>query len=188
MIIYRTWSAEGYQRVLLVDEDGYAALWSVLQANPGTPVGTRWVPPRVRMLTELRDQRRHHGQQRKHADLPWYSSYVMAVTRQARTVLEDIVANDAEFLPLECEEEELWLMHPWRSVLAFDAENSDFELLSTGRISEVNRYACVHSGGPMSCGFGGEVQFTSAGSQGLPARARVMASRAVSPWFAAESR
>jgi hypothetical protein len=42
----------------------------------------------------------------------------------------------------------------------------------------------VHSG------VGGELRFQAArtGSQGLPARARVMASRAVSPWLVAVSR
>ena len=48
---------------------------------------------------------------------------------------------------------------------------------------------CVHSGDPRELRFGVAVQRAGvAGSQGLPARARVMASRAVSPWFAAESR
>lgn len=135
MIIYRPWSAEGYQWVLLADKDGYTPIWNTLRVDPGRPAQGRWVPPRVRLLTEWQNERY------RHADLPWYSGYVMAVTHRARTVLEDIVADDAEFLPLECEEEDLWLMHPWRSVFAFDATKSDFRLLPSGRINEVIRYA-----------------------------------------------
>lgn len=139
MIVYRTWSTEGYQWALLADEDGYTPIRKILRAAPGELVGNRWVPPRVRLLTEL------HRQQLQRGDLPWYSSYVMTVTRRARTVLEEIVANDAEFLPLECEEEELWLMHPWRSVHALDAAGSDFALLPSGRIREVTRYAFLEA-------------------------------------------
>lgn len=139
MIIYRIWSAEGYQRVLLADEDGYTAIRNTLRADPGRPAQGRWVPPRVRLLTEWQ------GERYRYADLPWYSGYAMAVTRQARTVLEGIVASDAEFLPLECEQEELWLMHPWKSVLAFDAAKSDFRLLPSGRINEVTRYAFLEA-------------------------------------------
>ena len=40
----------------------------------------------------------------------------------------------------------------------------------------------------VSCGSRRAVQLAGTGSQGSPARARVMASRAVSPWLAAESR
>jgi hypothetical protein len=86
------------------------------------------------MVTELHHRRLLRG------DLLWYSSDVFAVTRPARTFLEGIVAEDAEFLPLECEEEELWLMRVWRSARAIDLMKSDFELLPSGRIRQVTRY------------------------------------------------
>jgi hypothetical protein len=46
----------------------------------------------------------------------------------------------------------------------------------------------VHSGVGGELRFLFAVQAAETGSQGWPARARVMASRAVRPWFAAESR
>ena len=49
-------------------------------------------------------------------------------------------------------------------------------------------YLVSIQGWVVKCGFAGGVQLAVAGSHGSPARARVMASRAVSPWFAAESR
>lgn len=51
---------------------------------------------------------------------------------------------------------------------------------------ELVRRGSVHSGDPVICVFASLVQRAGSGSQGLSARARVMAWRAVSPWFAAD--
>ena len=69
------------------------------------------------------------------------------------------------------------------------AEGTPYLILD-GKVVDTDRCRekSVHSGVPVSCLSGFPVQRAGSGSQGLPASAQVMASRAVSPWFAAESR
>jgi hypothetical protein len=64
------------------------------------------------------------------------------VTVWAPTVLDDVLGDDAEILPLTCDEEDLWLIHAWRLVDALDEDNSVFNrFASSGRIRRVTRYA-----------------------------------------------
>jgi hypothetical protein len=135
MIVYEPWGTEEHQWVMPAEDQGYRAITNMLKAESGKPVGDRWRPPHVRLLTEVRNERLQH------ADLPWYSNDAMAVTRRARVVLEEVAGADAEFLPLSCDEEDLWLMHAWRVVNALDLRLCDVKLFSSGRIMSVTRYA-----------------------------------------------
>lgn len=135
MIVYRPWGVDGYQRVLLVNDDDYRPMGEKLAAEPGRPVGSRWSPLWVWLNAEKQ------GVPRRHADLPWFpGGDVLTVNRRARIVLEPIVSGDAEFLPLECEDDELWFMHAWRSVPALDLERATVKLYSSGRIMDVTKY------------------------------------------------
>jgi hypothetical protein len=135
VIVYQPWGAEGRRWVTPPIGYRYNYITNMLWAEPGKPVGDRWIPPPVRLVTEVHDEPLHH------VDLPWFSSYAMVVTRRARTVLDVVVAADAEFLALDCDAEELWLMHPWRVVNAFDLRRCDVKLFDSGKVMEVTRYA-----------------------------------------------
>ena len=58
------------------------------------------------------------------------------------------------------------------------------------QMSDPLAFPCVHSGVSATCGFHAASRSPagSGGSQGLPARAALTESRAVSPWAVAESR
>ncbi|MEJ1231379.1 MAG: DUF1629 domain-containing protein [Galbitalea sp.] len=60
-----------------------------------------------------------------HADLLPGPNFV--VSDRAREVLEDVVRDDGEFLPLSCEEEPLWLLSITRVIDALDPERSSLE-------------------------------------------------------------
>lgn len=135
MIVYKPWSADGYQWVIPSDRFGYRTISNVFRAEPGSRVGARWIPRAVRLLTE------DDGKQLHQADMPWYSSEALVVTDHARSVLEGVVGEDAEFLPLECYSDRLWLLYPWHLVDAFDEERSEVKRFTSGRIMEVTRYA-----------------------------------------------
>lgn len=139
MIVYQPWGADGYQWVIPVDHSGYRTISNALSAEPGGRVGARWVPPSVRLLTE------DDGQQLRWADMPWYSSEALVVTDHARSVLEKIVGEDAEFLPLNCDTARLWFLYPWRIADAFDKERSQVKRFTSGRIMEVTQYAFLES-------------------------------------------
>lgn len=132
MIIYEPWTADGYQ--LLLPDDEFRTVRAPLEAVPGCPAGDRWKIPRVQLIKE------DVGRPLLPADLPKYSTDVMAVNTKARTALEGIVSADVEFLPLDCDEEDLWLLHPWRLVDALDLTKCDVKLFSSGRIMAVTRY------------------------------------------------
>jgi hypothetical protein len=135
MIVYQPRPVEGYQWVLPTVRHASLAIRKVLNAEPGKSAANRWIPPHVRLLHE------DEGQHLRPADMPWCNSSVIAVTERARPVLEELLAGDAEFLPLDCDEEQLWLVHPWRIVDALDEERSELErFTSSDRVMTVTRY------------------------------------------------
>jgi hypothetical protein len=135
MIVYQLFGAEERQWVMPATGYRYNYITNMLRADTGKPVGSGWRPAPVRIVREVRDDRL------KPVDLPWYSRDAMVVTRHARAVLDDVVKPDAEFLPLSCDEEDLWLMHAWRVVDALDLRLCDVKLFDSGRIMDVTRYA-----------------------------------------------
>ena len=100
MLVFRTWGAEDYQCALLVDKREYRPIREMLKAEPGRPVGSRWKPAWVWLLTEV------NGERLRYADLPRFSPSLMGVNRRARAVLEEVVSDDAEFLPVEREDDD----------------------------------------------------------------------------------
>jgi uncharacterized protein DUF1629 len=130
--VYEPRVEEGYEWALLVDSGDYKTLRGLGARNPGD----LWRPPWMFLLTADED-----GRRRKKADMPWHGSNVLVVTRRAREVLAEVLAEDAEVLPLDCDGgENLWLVNPWRTVDALDVGRSEVRRFSDGGIMNIGRY------------------------------------------------
>jgi len=102
----------------------------------GQRMAGQWKPVRMYLLHE------EEGQRFQRSDMPWLGSELLVLTRRAKDVLGDLLAPDCEFLPLECDEEVLWLVNPVLVAGAFDEQRSEFKRFdSSGRIMKVSRYA-----------------------------------------------
>jgi hypothetical protein len=136
MIVYKPWVGDEAEWASPVEPGGHLKIRDLLLGNPGVPVGDRWVPQRMYMVTQ--DDR---GRPRRIVDMPNYSSDGIMATSRAREVLEPIVGNDAEFLEVTGGREMMWLVNPWRVVDALDEEKSDLKRFNNSeRIMKVTKY------------------------------------------------
>ena len=135
MIVYDPWASDEGEWVSPVEPGGHRKIRGLLLENPGVPVGDRWVPPRMFMITQ------DEGISFRRVDMPHYSSDGIMATSRAREVLEPIVGNDAEFLEVTGGREMMWLVNPWRVVDALDEEKSDLKRFNNSeRIMKVTKY------------------------------------------------
>lgn len=130
--VYGPHVEEGYEWALPVDRGDFKTFRALRARSPGDP----WHP--VWMFLLAVDE---EGQPRRKADLPWLGSYALVVTRRAREVLAEVVGEDAEVLPLDCDDgEDLWLVSARLTLDALDVGSSGIRRFSNGKIMSVDRY------------------------------------------------
>lgn len=128
--VYKPRFVDGYEWVMPVGST------DPIRQLPARRPGDPWSPMWVYLLSPSED-----NQAAKRADMPWHGSTVLVVRQKAKEVLEKVLANDAEMLPLYCENgEDLWLVNPRRVVDALEEDLSQVERFSSGRIMAVSRY------------------------------------------------
>jgi hypothetical protein len=137
MIVYSSWPSEMTEWVMPVEKGGHRIIKDVLFSDPGVPVGGRWVPQRMYMLTED-----DNGESLQQTDMPHYGADALVVNKRARDSLEPVIGQDAEFLEITGGREDLWLVNPWRVLDVFDEERSDFKRFNNSRrIMKITKYA-----------------------------------------------
>jgi hypothetical protein len=96
-----------------------------------------WSPPRVRLLKTSEQK------PLRYSDLPSYAaSDALVLRRTGLDALGPFLDADGEFLPLACDQADLWLYNCTRVVDALDEEHSGLTRFpSTGRIMRIDRYA-----------------------------------------------
>ena len=130
--VYEPYVEAGYEWALRVNSRDFETFRWLPARSPGDP----WRPVWMFLLTT--DQ---EWGPRKKADMPWYGTNVLILTWRAREVLADVLAGDAEVLPLDCDDgEDLWLVNPWRTVDALDVDRSQVRRFSDGGIMNIDRY------------------------------------------------
>ena len=102
-----------------------------LTAVPGHRQLPRWSPAPVELLE------RDHGRRLVEVDMPAVITRSFALNARARDVLIDVVGNDAELLPLACEQEELWLLNPLHISDALDEKRSELARDRRGGIMDI---------------------------------------------------
>jgi hypothetical protein len=104
---------EGFQWVQPVN----TADFELFRSLDGHRLGTDWNLVPVRLLDLDED-----GRPLEKADMPWLDGHALVLTERAVAVLGDLLAQDAELLPLSCDVEELWLVNVVRMVDGLDLE------------------------------------------------------------------
>jgi hypothetical protein len=90
-----------------------------------------WVPPLVTMRKRVR------GRERRPVDLPWLHGHALVLTARAREALEGAFGDDVEYLPLACDDAELWLVNALYVIDALDDERSVAVRIAGGRIMDL---------------------------------------------------
>ncbi len=118
----------GYEYVRPVDMlTGYDRL----KFKDCSSVADRWVPERMNIVRA--DERGRLAQ----SDVPPPGFYGLVLRKAAAELVAPLVNGQAEFLPLDCDDAELVLMHVTECRTALDFERSDVEYFSSGRVMAV---------------------------------------------------
>lgn len=75
------------------------------------------------------------------SDMPWFRHNVPVLKERALEALGSVLSTDGEFLPLDCDEGQLWAFNVTTVLDALDLDHSDLIRFSSGRIMKVNSYA-----------------------------------------------
>ncbi len=128
--VYEFSVVEGYEWVRPIAEEDF----ELFRQFDGTPCLDRWRPIPVGLVKE--DE---HGQRFAPSEFPWLGEHAPIMKPSAAACIRGCVPGDeAELLPLLCEEVELTLLNPLRVVDALDLERSTMvRYPSSGRIMTV---------------------------------------------------
>lgn len=131
--IYQPAVTEGGEWAIPVDPKSFEYLRTL--AERGSPAGSDWNPVEVQLL------RKQGGRSWNESDCPWLGSHFMVLRPAAVAVVSEFLGDDAELLPLRCEDADLTLLNAWRHLDALDLSQSDVvKFPSSGRIMRVKSY------------------------------------------------
>jgi hypothetical protein len=140
MMIYQFGPSEDYEWILPAGKGSSTRLRHLLIGTDRGKLRDQWVAPLMELLTS--DE---HGRPRRPADMPLYSgSGSLVVNRRARSVLEPVLGDDAEYLDLVVEREEMWLVNAWQVVDALDEEKSVLKRFpNRTKVMEIVKYSFI---------------------------------------------
>lgn len=98
-----------------------------------TPDDTSWQAPKVRVVEDFA------GRSFVPVDIPSLGGGADCANARARAVLEGPFADSIRFLPLICDREPFWLLHPTRVVDALDEDRSEMRRLASGLVTLIKR-------------------------------------------------
>lgn len=128
--VYRPSVPEGFEWVFPLDEGD----WEVFRSFDGSSRSSSWCPVRVRLGYS------EEGVEYRSATLPWMGSHVLVLKQEALDLVGQALGRWGEFLPLECDQAELFVFNPLRFVSALDEERSDVMRFGEGRIMRINKH------------------------------------------------
>ena len=137
MKIYRPLGIDGFEQCQPVDPGG---LHAIRQGANGQPRAGTWQPLPVEVVREDDD-----GGSFDESDAPWLGSYALILRRTAVEALTPILGAHGEFLPLACDDAELWIFNCTRVLEALDDANAVVERFPNGGLMRVATYAFVSS-------------------------------------------
>ena len=76
-----------------------------------------------------------------YSDAPWLGSHAPIFRRRTLSLLEDLLRGHGEFLPLACEEEDLYVFNVTRLINALDVQNSTVSRFSSGKLMRITQYS-----------------------------------------------
>lgn len=127
---------EGFEWILPVDE---AEGFERLRVETFESVADVWAPIPMRLLTE------DGGEHFARADFPWLGEQTLVMRQAAADVIGPLVEGQAELLPLQASDAELWMLHVMEARNALDFDRSDLVQFSSGRIMTIREHTFVAS-------------------------------------------
>ena len=132
MKVYGFAVVEGYEWVVPQNE----ADFEVFRAFDGTSRSSGWEPIPVQLV-----QHDEQGKPLAESELPWLGEHAQVMRPRLVELLQNVLAGDAELLPLACPDAELKVLNVLRVVEALDVERSEIvRFPSTGRIMKVKSH------------------------------------------------
>lgn len=133
--VYKCRKPEGYEFVVPSDTADYDVVRAASEQSQRD-----WEPIPTR-LVRVQNSGTQVGRALMPADLPWWGSDALVLTRTALNHLGSELIAWGEILPLRNPEKELFLFNCLTEVDALDEEHSDVKRFASGRIMRVVSYA-----------------------------------------------
>jgi hypothetical protein len=130
--IYTPAVLEGYEWVVPSKDSDH----EIFLQLAGVRTLTSWSPVKVRLVKEDT-----HSDALRQSDFPWLGAHALVLRRAAMEALAGPLAQEVEFLPLDCTETDLWVMNALRVVDALDEARSAVVRFSGGRIMKIDQHA-----------------------------------------------
>ncbi|NKB54577.1 MAG: hypothetical protein GKR97_20635 [Rhizobiaceae bacterium] len=130
--IYTVSPGDGFEWVFLHNHEDFEALLEL---------GVERVSESFQPLSAYRILE-DEGETFRQADLPWIGSHFLVMRDHVREILEPVMADNVEFLPLQTDDGiQLWITHTLRQVPVLDLERSELKrFASSGRIMRIVRH------------------------------------------------
>lgn len=133
MKIFDPYGAEDYELAQPVDSADFE---TIKRKVNGVPRRDSWAPIRMQLIREEWD-----GRSFMESDAPWLSGDALIFRPHAVQAMAPLLAPHGEFLPLDCDEAELFVFNCTRVVGALDEDSSELERFSSdGTISWIRRH------------------------------------------------
>jgi hypothetical protein len=134
MRVYEITAADGYEWIALEKDEDFGPFYDLLH---GTLKGSSWPHVKVGLVRTEDD-----GRRLRPSDFPWLVGGLLILRRSAAEELGGLLGDYGELLPVECDEETLWVLNVTRQVPALDVERSAVRLLGEdGRPLWVDSFA-----------------------------------------------
>lgn len=132
MTFYILSAKEGFERVYV---DGDEKALTTLQMFSGKSLANSW-----NKIELCKESKSDNGAAFKETDLYGYSNIVPVLSNNAKECLAPIIKDKAEFLPIDCDGDELWMLNTINLIDAFDEEASELTKFSSGKILAISKY------------------------------------------------
>jgi hypothetical protein len=124
--------ANKYQNLVFVNTDDD---WKVIYQFNGTSIGSAWRPRSVEVLYD-----EDHAEDRPRSDFPSLFGHLPVFSRRAVEVLESLLKENGELLPLDCKDGDYFVFNVTRVVDALDEAHSELVRFSDGKIMDIKRF------------------------------------------------
>jgi hypothetical protein len=131
MPIYTPQSVDGFELCHPVHHDDFE---HINVSVDGTRRRNSWRPLEMQIIRE------DEGRVLSVSDSPWLGSHALFFRTQAIEVLEPLLSEHGELLPVHCEDAEVLLFNPTRVLDALDEGASNILRFGDGRVMRVNEY------------------------------------------------
>lgn len=125
-IYYLRADVDDYNWLTLVNDE-----WRKLDMFDGRSLINDWTPSEVTVVK---------GRKRKWSDVTSLSAGIIILTEKSKAILEDLIKDSVEFLPLIFEGRNYYIINVIKMIDGLNKDKSEYRTFSDGRIMQVLKY------------------------------------------------